>query len=296
MKSGFVSIIGRPNTGKSTLLNSIIKEKVAIISEKPQTTRNLIQGIYNDDETQIVFVDTPGIHKPVDKLGVALNSQAYYSINDVDIVLLVVDASVPYGKGDKFIIDKLADLKKPVFLVLNKIDKLTDDELIVKIDEYKDLYEFAEVVPLSALKNDNVDKLIKVLRGYLPDSFKYFMNGETTTTEMDFRLSEIVREKIFIHTEDEVPHSISCKLIGFEESETLAKVYVDIIVDRDSLKKIIVGHNGNMIKTIGQEARIEMENILGKKVYLELYCKTIKKWREKEKYIKDLGYLVNKDE
>ena len=296
MKSGFVSIIGRPNTGKSTLLNQIVKEKVAIISPKPQTTRNLIQGIYNDDETQIVFVDTPGIHKPVDKMGVALNSQAYYSINDVDIVLLVVDASVSYGKGDKFIIDKLEGLKKPVFLVLNKIDKLSDDELIVKINEYKDLYEFAEVVPLSALKNDNVDKLIKVLREYLPDSVKYFMNGEVTTTELDFRLAEIVREKIFIHTEDEVPHSISCKLIGFEETDTIAKVYVDIIVDRDSLKKIIVGHNGNMIKTIGQEARVEMEYVLGKKVYLELYCKTIKKWREKEKYIKDLGYLVKEDE
>ena len=296
MKSGFVSIIGRPNTGKSTLLNSIVKEKVAIISQKPQTTRNLIQGIYNDEETQIVFVDTPGIHKPVDKMGVALNSQAYYSINDVDIVLLVVDASVSYGKGDKFIIDKLEGLKKPVFLVLNKIDKLSDDELIVKINEYKDLYEFAEVVPLSALKNDNVDKLIKVLREYLPDSVKYFMNGEVTTTELDFRLAEIVREKIFIHTEDEVPHSISCKLIGFEETDTIAKVYVDIIVDRDSLKKIIVGHNGNMIKTIGQEARVEMEYVLGKKVYLELYCKTIKKWREKEKYIKDLGYLVKEDE
>ena len=296
MKSGFVSIIGRPNTGKSTLLNQIVKEKVAIISPKPQTTRNLIQGIYNDDETQIVFVDTPGIHKPVDKMGVALNSQAYYSINDVDIVLLEVDASVSYGKGDKFIIDKLEGLKKPVFLVLNKIDKLSDDELIVKINEYKDLYEFAEVVPLSALKNDNVDKLIKVLREYLPDSVKYFMNGEVTTTELDFRLAEIVREKIFIHTEDEVPHSISCKLIGFEETDTIAKVYVDIIVDRDSLKKIIVGHNGNMIKTIGQEARVEMEYVLGKKVYLELYCKTIKKWREKEKYIKDLGYLVKEDE
>lgn len=296
MKSGFVSIIGRPNTGKSTLLNQIVKEKVAIISPKPQTTRNLIQGIYNDDETQIVFVDTPGIHKPVDKMGAALNSQAYYSINDVDIVLLVVDASVSYGKGDKFIIDKLEGLKKPVFLVLNKIDKLSDDELIVKINEYKDLYEFAEVVPLSALKNDNVDKLIKVLREYLPDSVKYFMNGEVTTTELDFRLAEIVREKIFIHTEDEVPHSISCKLIGFEETDTIAKVYVDIIVDRDSLKKIIVGHNGNMIKTIGQEARVEMEYVLGKKVYLELYCKTIKKWREKEKYIKDLGYLVKEDE
>lgn len=296
MKSGFVSIIGRPNTGKSTLLNQIVKEKVAIISSKPQTTRNLIQGIYNEEDTQIVFVDTPGIHKPVDKLGVALNSQAYYSINDVDVILFVVDASVSYGKGDKFIIDKLKDIKKPVFLILNKIDKLTDEEIILKINEYKDQYEFAEVIPLSALKNDNVDKLIKVLKNYLPDTVKYFLNGETTTSELDFRLSEIVREKIFIHTEEEVPHSISCKLLAYEEEKGIAKIYIDIIVDRESLKKIIVGHNGNMIKTIGHEARIDMENLLGKKVYLELYCRTIKKWREKEKYIKDLGYLVNKDE
>ncbi len=296
MKSGFVSIIGRPNTGKSTLLNQIIKEKVAIISSKPQTTRNLIQGIYNEDDTQIVFVDTPGIHKPVDKLGVALNSQAYYSINDVDVVLFVVDASVSYGKGDKFIIDKLVDLKKPVFLILNKIDKLTDEEILLKINEYKDQYEFAEIIPLSALKDDNVDKLIKVLKDYLPDNFKYFMNGETTTAELDFRLSEIVREKIFIHTEEEVPHSISCKLIGYEEEDNIAKIYVDIIVDRDSLRKIIVGAHGSMIKTIGHEARLDMEKLLNKKVYLELYCKTIKKWREKEKYIKDLGYLINNDE
>lgn len=295
MKSGFVSIIGRPNTGKSTLLNSIIKEKVAIISSKPQTTRNLIQGIYNEDDTQIVFVDTPGIHKPIDKMGSALNSQAYYSINDVDIVLLVVDASVPYGKGDKFIIDKLASVDKPVFLILNKIDKLTDNEILLKINEYKDLYEFAEVVPVSALKDDNVDKLISVLKDYLPDNVKYFPDNETTTAELDFRLSELVREKIFIHTNDEVPHSISCKLIGFEESDDIAKVYVDIIVDRDSLRKIIVGHAGSMIKVIGREARIDMEKLLGKKVYLELYCKTIKKWREKEKYIKDLGYLINND-
>ena len=295
MKSGFVTIIGRPNTGKSTLINSIIKEHVAIVSTKPQTTRNLIQGIYNEDDTQIVFVDTPGIHKPVDKLGVALNSQAYYSINDVDIILLVVDATVPYGKGDKFILDKLAGLDKPVFLILNKIDKLTDNEILLKINEYKDLYEFAEIIPLSALKNDNVDKLIKVLKNYLPDNVRYFMDGETTSADMEFRLSELVREKIFIHTNDEVPHSISCKLIGFENEEKLARVYVDIIVDRDSLRKIIVGHNGNMIKTIGHEARVEMEELLGKKVYLELYCKTIKKWREKEKFIKDLGYLVNNE-
>ncbi len=295
MKSGFVTLIGRPNTGKSTLLNVILQEKVSIISPKAGTTRNLIQGIYNEEDTQIVFVDTPGIHKPVDKLGNVLNGQAYYSINDVDIILLIVDASVPYGKGDKFILDKLVGLDKPVFLILNKIDKLTDEEILLKIDEYKNLYEFAEIIPLSALKNDNVNKLIEVLKKYLPDNVRYFMDGEVTTAEMDFRLSEIVREKIFIHTNDEVPHSISCKLIGYEEKNNIIRVNVDIIVDRDSLKKIIVGHNGNMIKTIGYEARIDMEKLLGKKVYLELYCKTIRKWREKEKYIKDLGYLVNNE-
>ena len=295
MKSGFVSLIGRPNTGKSTLLNSILKEKVAIISNKPQTTRNLVQGIYNEDDTQIVFVDTPGIHKPIDKLGTALNAQAYYSINDVDILLLVVDASVPYGKGDQFIINKLENVDKPVFLILNKIDKLTNDQILLKINEYKDLYEFAEIIPLSALKDDNIDRLISVLKKYLPDNVKYFMDDEKTTQELDFRLSEIVREKIFIHTNEEVPHSISCKLVGYEENSKIAKVYIDIIVDRDSLRKIIIGANGNMIKLIGREARIDMEGILGKKVYLELYCKTIKKWREKEKYIKDLGYLLNNE-
>lgn len=295
MKSGFVSLIGRPNTGKSTLLNTILKEKVAIISNKPQTTRNLVQGIYNEDDTQIVFVDTPGIHKPIDKLGTVLNAQAYYSINDVDILLLVVDASVPYGKGDQFIINKLENVDKPVFLILNKIDKLTNDQILLKINEYKDLYEFAEIIPLSALKDDNIDRLINVLKKYLPDNVKYFMDDEKTTQELDFRLSEIVREKIFIHTNEEVPHSISCKLVGYEENSKIAKVYIDIIVDRDSLRKIIIGANGNMIKLIGREARIDMEGILGKKVYLELYCKTIKKWREKEKYIKDLGYLLNNE-
>ncbi len=293
MKSGFVSIIGRPNTGKSTLLNQIVKEKVAIVSPKPQTTRNLIEGIYNEEDTQIVFVDTPGIHKPIDKLGTALNGQAYYSINDVDILLFVVDASVPFGKGDQFIIDRLQNVEKPVFLILNKIDKLNDNQILEKIHEYKDLYEFAEIIPLSALNDDNVDRLIKVLKEYLPDNVKYYMNGETTTTELDFRLSELVREKIFLYTNEEVPHSISCKMIGYEEKDNIVSVYIDIIVDRDSLRKIIIGANGSMIKTIGREARLDMEEILGKKVYLELYCRTIKKWREKDKYIKDLGYLVN---
>ena len=295
MKCGFVSLVGRPNVGKSTLLNTILGMKLAITSNVSGTTRNIIQGIYNDQDSQIVFVDTPGIHKPIDKLGHALNNQAYYSINDVDILLLVVDASVPYGKGDQFIIDKLSGVNKPVFLILNKIDKLTEEQILLKINEYKDLYEFAEIIPVSALNNDNVDRIIKVLKDYLPDSVKYFYDNEVTTAELDFRLSEIVREKIFIHTNDEVPHSISCKLIGYEEKNDIAYVYVDIIVDRDSLRKIIVGASGSMIKTIGYEARLDMEKLLGKKVYLELYCKTIKKWREKEKYIKDLGYLL-KDE
>lgn len=295
MKSGFVSIIGRPNTGKSTLLNAIIGEKIAIVSEKPQTTRNLIEGIYNEENTQIVFVDTPGIHKPVDKMGHALNKEAYYSIEDVDILLLVIDASVPFGKGDAFLIEKLRNVNKPVFLILNKIDKLTEDEIILKIDEYKDMYDFSEIIPCSALKKDNISRIIKVLKGYLKDNVKYFMNDEKTTLDMDFRLSEIVREKIFIHTNDEVPHSISCKLIGYEDEKDIANIYIDIIVDRDSLKKIIIGKSGEMIKTIGIESRIEMEKLLNKKVYLELYCKTIKKWREKEKYIKELGFMI-KDE
>lgn len=295
MKSGFVSIIGRPNTGKSTLINSLVGEKIAIISDKPQTTRNLIQGIYNEDDTQIIFVDTPGIHKPVDKMGQALNGQTYYSINDVDIVLLVVDASTAYGKGDQYIIDKLKYVKKPVFLILNKIDKLTDEKILLKINEYKDLYEFAEIIPISALKNDNTDRLIKVLKTYLPDSMKYFYGEEKTSSDLDFRLAEIVREKIFLHTEDEVPHSISCTLSSISEENDIVYVYVDIIVDRDSLKKIILGRNGTMIKTIGIEARLDMEKLLNKKVYLELYCKTLKKWRDKEKYIKNLGYIV-KDE
>ena len=182
-----------------------------------------------------------------------------------------------------------------MLLILNKIDKLTDEKILLKINEYKDLYEFAEIIPISALKNDNTDRLIKVLKTYLPDSMKYFYGDEKTSSDLDFRLAEIVREKIFLHTEDEVPHSISCTLSSISEENDIVYIYVDIIVDRDSLKKIILGRNGTMIKTIGIEARLDMERLLNKKVYLELYCKTLKKWRDKEKYIKNLGYII-KDE
>lgn len=292
MKSGFVSIIGRPNTGKSTLLNTIMGEKIVIISPKAGTTRTLVEGIYNEGDTQIVFVDTPGIHKPVDRMGEILNYQAYYSINDVDILLFVVDSSVALGKGDKYILEKLANVKKPVFLILNKIDKLSDDEILLKINEYKNLYEFAEIIPVSAKKNDNVDRLIKVLKEYLPDNVRYFPDDEVTTSSLDFRLAEIVREKVFLYTNEEVPHKISCVLSDFYDEEDICNIYIDIIVDRDSLRKIILGKNGDLIKQIGIESRVDMEKLLGKKVYLELYVKTIKKWREKEKVIKDLGYFL----
>lgn len=290
MRSGFVSIIGRPNAGKSTLINRIVGEKIAITSDKPGTTRNLIQGVYNKGDVQIVFVDTPGIHKPQDKLGVKLNTQAYYSASDVDAIMLVMDASQEFGKGDKFVLDKIKGEEKPVVLVLSKIDKISTEELLKKIDEVKDLYNFSEIVPVSAKSNDNIDRLLEVIEGYLTDTVKYFPDGDVTSSPMEFRLPEIVREKILELTEEEVPHSVTCLLSDITEEDTIVNVYVDIIVDRDSLKKIIIGKNGEMLRNIGMRARIDMENILGKQVYLELYVKTLKKWRDKEKYLNELGF------
>ena len=291
MKSGFVSLIGRPNVGKSTLLNSIVGKKVAITSDKPQTTRNIIQGIYNEEDTQIVFVDTPGIHKPNHKLGKYLNKQAYYSIDDVDIVLMLVDASQPLGPGDKFIIERLQNVDKPVILIINKIDKLTRDELMEKIVEYKDLYDFKEIIPVSALKKKNVNEVVKVLKEYLPDSVKFYGDHDITNKSMEFLLGEIIREKVFELTEEEVPHSLTCYIEHVEKNKNNNYVLNGVIVvDRDSLKSIIIGKQGRMIKEIGMRARKDMEELLGRKVYLELYVKVIKKWRDREKYLSEFEF------
>ncbi len=290
MRSGFVGIVGRPNVGKSTLLNSIIGRKVAITSNKPQTTRNIIQGIYNEDKYQIVFVDTPGIHKPNDRLGKNLNDQAYFSMGDTDIILFVVDADTGLGKGDLFILDSIKKTKKPVFLIINKIDKIDRETIINRIIEYKDLYDFDEIIPLSSLKKDNVKDLIETLKKYLPDNIRYYGENDITNKSIDFLMSEIVREKIFNLTEEEVPHSITCKTESVEVGKTSYNIRIAIIVDRDSLKKIIIGSKGNMIKEIGISARNDIENLLGKRVYLELFVKTVKKWREKEKYLNDFGF------
>ncbi len=290
MRSGFVSLVGRPNVGKSTLLNAIIGKKVAITSNKPQTTRNMIQGIYNEEDTQIVFVDTPGIHKPSHKLGKYLNRQAYYSIDDVDIVLFLVDASENLGGGDRYIIDKLKETEKPVILVINKIDCLSKDALLEKINEYKDLYSFQEIVPVSALKHNNMDTLISVIKKYLPDTIAYYDRNQITNKPLTFTIAEIVREKVFEMTEQEVPHSLTCIVEAIEKGRDSYHIYVSIIVDRDSLKKIVIGAHGSKIKEIGIRARKELENLLEKKVYLETYVKTIPKWRDKEKYLAEFGF------
>lgn len=290
MKSGFVSLIGRPNVGKSTLLNNIIGKKVVITSSKPQTTRNVIQGIYNEDDTQIVFVDTPGIHKPNHKLGKILNKGAYYSIEDVDVILFLVDAKAGVGKGDEFIIEKLKEVKKPVILVINKIDGLSKEEIFAKINTYKDLYNFSDIVPVSALKGNNTNELIKVIKKYLTDEIKYFEDDMLTNKTLDFMIAELVREKVLRLTEEEVPHSVTCVTEKIIKDKDKTIINVVIIVDRDSLKKIIIGKNGTMIKKIGTLARGDIEELLGTKVYLELYVKTIKKWRDKEKYLSELRF------
>lgn len=290
MKSGFVSIIGRPNVGKSTLLNSIVKKRVAITSDKPQTTRNMIQGIYNDDDTQIVFVDTPGIHKPQNKLGKVLNKQAYYVINDVDIVVLVVDITEKVGTGDKFVIDVLKNIDKPVLLVINKIDKLPREEILKKIDEYQKLYDFSEIVPVSARKKDNVDRLIEVLKKYLPDSIKYFDDDTVTSSSPSFIVSEFIREKVLDLTKEEVPHSVTCIVDEMYEEDNILNITASIVVDRENLKKIIIGKQGSKIKEIGIRARKDIEDYFDKKVYLELFVKVVPKWRDKEKFLNIIGY------
>ena len=290
MRSGFVSIIGRPNTGKSTLLNTVLKTHLAIVSNVAGTTRNAIQGVYNDEEAQIIFIDTPGLHKPQDRLGKLLNQDAYQSLDDIDVVLFVVDASAPLGKGDKFITQALKSTTAPVILVLNKIDKLDNEGILNAINTYKELYDFSDIVPISAIKDDNVNRLISVIKKYLTDDIKYYDDDTLTNTSVRFIIGELVREKILNLTNDEVPHSVTCVTTLYEEKKDIININVDIIVDRDSLKKIIIGHNGQMIKNIGTYARRDIEAMLHKQIYLELYVKKIKNWRDKEKYLSELGF------
>lgn len=296
MKCGFVSLVGRPNVGKSSLLNSILGMKLAITSNVAGTTRNVIQGIYNDDDSQIVFVDTPGIHKAQNKLGSLMNKKAYNNTEGVDIILFLVDISKGFGKGDEFILNKIKDSESKVFLLLNKIDLVKDKtKLLEDITKLKGLYDFTEIIPISAKKKDNVDTLITCIKDNLEEQDRIYREDELTNVTTRFIMAEFVREKVLELTRDEIPHTVTCYTENYEEDEKLVHIQVLIVVDRENLKKIIIGHQGSMLKEIGTKARIEMEKFLGKKVFLETYVKTIKNWRDEEKYFLELG-LKEEDE
>ena len=290
MKCGFVSLVGRPNVGKSTLLNSFLKTKLAITSNVSGTTRNVIQGIYNDEESQIIFVDTPGIHKPSNKLCNLMNKKAYNNTEGVDIILFLVDIKKGFGKGDLFVLDKIKDKNVPIFLLLNKIDQIKNkEELLKKINELKDLYDFKEIIPISAMKNDNLDVVIKCIKDNLEESEKIFSDEDLTNVTTRFIVSEFVREKVLELTRDEIPHSVTCYVENYEEDKDKVHIQVLIVVDRENLKGMIIGKNGSLLKEVGTRARLDMEKFLGKKVFLETYVKVIKNWRDHEKYLIELG-------
>ena len=287
MKTGFVSIVGRPNVGKSTLLNKLLKTKLAITSDKVGTTRNNILGVYNDDNSQIIFVDTPGIAKANDKLGEVLNSLAYSSFSN-DLVLFLVDIASGFGPNDKKILEKLKQEEQKVILVLTKIDLIKKDKLMERILEIKDLYNFSDIVPISSVKNDNVDELLKVIKENLDEGQKYFNDDFFTNMPEKYLVSEMIREKVLNLTKQEVPHSVSCYVLKMDFSREKVVISATIVVDRDNLKGIIIGKNGKMLKEIGSLARTDLERYFDKKVYLDLFVKVIENWRSKESTIKEL--------
>jgi GTP-binding protein Era len=291
MKSGFVSLVGRPNTGKSTLLNEILETKLAITSPKAGTTRNIIQGVYEDQDAQIVFVDTPGIHKPIGKFGTILNKKAYDSSDNVDVILFLVDIEAGFGRGDEFILEKIKDTGLPIFLILNKVDKVKKDKLLEIIQTLSEKYAFQEIFPLSALKGDNVKNLIETLKKYMPNEGKIFEDDTFTNITTNFYVSEIVREKVLLKTREEVPHSVTCVVESLENKKDKVIIQVLIIVDRLSVKKIIVGKNASMLKEIGIDARHDLEKYFNKKVYLKLFVKVVNNWKEEEKYLKEFDII-----
>jgi len=291
-KSGFISIIGRPNVGKSTFLNYVIGQKIAIMSDKPQTTRNKIQGVLTMEDAQMIFIDTPGIHKPKHKLGDFMMKVAQNTLKEVDIILFMVNASEKFGPGEKYIIEKLESVKTPVFLVINKIDLIHPDELLNFIDEYKNRYPFAEIVPISALQGNNVDQLLNTIKKYLPEGPQYYPEDQITDHPERFIISELIREKVLHLTHEEIPHSIAVVIdkIERDQKKDFVHVLATIIVERDSQKGIVIGKRGALLKEVGKRARIDIEHLLGSKVFLELWVKVQKDWRNKISQLRDYGF------
>ena len=290
-KSGFVAIVGRPNVGKSTFMNYVLAQKIAIMSDKAQTTRNKIQGVYTKDDAQIVFLDTPGIHKPKHELGEFMVKSAYSALKEVDAVLFMVNVSEKRGPGDDFIIEKLKGIKTPIFLVLNKIDLVTPEVLLERVESYKDALDFAGVFPISVLQGNNVNELMEGLINALPEGPQYYPADQITDHPEYFVVSELIREKILQLTQEEIPHSVAVTVDKMQKDEfDKVHVYANIIVERKSQKGIIIGKGGRLLKEIGTRARRDIQQLLGNKVYLELWVKVEKDWRKRKSNLQEYGY------
>lgn len=290
-KSGFVAIVGRPNVGKSTFMNYVLGQKIAIMSDKAQTTRNKIQGVYTKDDAQIVFLDTPGIHKPKHELGEFMVKSAYSALKEVDAVLFMVNVSEKRGPGDDFIIEKLKGIKTPIFLVLNKIDLVTPEVLLERVESYKDALDFAGVFPISVLQGNNVNELMEGLINALPEGPQYYPADQITDHPEYFVVSELIREKILQLTQEEIPHSVAVTVDKMQKDEfDKVHVYANIIVERKSQKGIIIGKGGRLLKEIGTRARRDIQQLLGNKVYLELWVKVEKDWRKRKSNLQEYGY------
>ena len=289
-KSGFVAVIGRPNVGKSTLINHIIGQKIAIMSDKPQTTRSRIQCIFNLEDSQMIFLDTPGIHKPKHKLGEYMLKAAEGTLKEVDVIFFVVDATEKFGGGEKYIIERLNSTKRPVILVINKIDLIENEKTLPIIAGYSNKYNFAAVVPISAIDGTNVDQLILETKKYLPEGPQYYPADMVTDQPERLIIAELVREKLLHSTEDEVPHSIAVDVDEMKKRDN-GDTYIraTIYVERDSQKGIIIGKNGEMLKNVGKLARPEIEMLIGTKVYLDLWVKVKKNWRNSQGAIQNFG-------
>lgn len=293
--SGFIALVGRPNVGKSTLMNAVLGEKISIVSSHAQTTRNKITGVWNGENCQAVFLDTPGMHKPQSKLGEVIRQATVDALDEVDIIVFICACDDPLGAGDRYILKLIADRKVPVFLVLSKIDLISREKLMKKIVQYSGIYPFKEIIPLSAVTGDNVEEFTKLIAKYLPEGPKYFPDDMITDQPERNIVQEIVREKILLRTRDEVPHAIGVFAEEFAERDN-GKVYIrcTIYVERDSQKRIIIGKDGAMLREAGREAREEIQRLIGAPVYLDLWVKVSRDWKNKDYVLRELGYKEHK--
>lgn len=290
-KSGFVTIIGRPNVGKSTLLNHLVGQKIAIMSDKPQTTRNRIQGIVTADSGQIVFLDTPGIHKPHHRLGQYMVDTAIATLGEVDVVLFVIDVTETFGSGEEFILEKLQGVRTPVYLILNKVDLIAKESLFKVIEEYHARYPFKEMIPISAKTGDNTNRLVEMVLKDLPEGPQYYPTDQITDHPERFIVAELIREKVLQLTREEIPHSVAIEIeiMKKREGREIVDIHAAIYTERDTQKAILIGKGGEMLRKVGQLARRDIENLLGSKVYLELWVKVKKDWRNQEVFLRNFG-------